>query len=60
MVITPIVSLFTTFGRKGWLKNYIKSSCWRLKGRRQILKRKGGEKLLQITLMDSEGAKTYV
>ena len=38
MVITPILLLFTTFWRKGWLKIDIKSCCWRLKGGRRILK----------------------
>ena len=36
--ITTILPLFTTFGRKGWLKIDIKSWCWRLRGGRRILK----------------------
>ena len=39
MVITPILRLFTTFRRKGWLKIDVKSCCWRLKGGRQIVKK---------------------
>ena len=38
MVITPILLLFTTFWREGWLKIDIKSCSWRLKGGRQIKK----------------------
>ena len=38
MVITAILRLVTTFGRKGWLKIDVKSYCWRLKGGRQIVK----------------------
>ena len=38
MRITLILSLFTTFGRKGRLKIDIKCCYWRLKGGRQIVK----------------------